>query len=103
MNGFGIMLTEKVVGVHQLVLVAKESPHTGFRLCKALFGNVAVGLHQGFVDIELLHTVLTRIQERLLTHHVMFAHGVGNLKRRVHKDSVKTMQLLGKHSTHRRA
>ena len=103
MNGLGIMLTEKVVGVHQLVLVAKESPHTGLGLCEALFGNFAVGLHQGFVDIEFLHTILTWIQERLLTHHVMFAHGVGNLKCRVHKDSVETMQLLCKHSTHRRA
>ena len=58
-------------------------------------------LHHRFSHNELLHAVLSRVMKGLLAHHSVSAHSVCYAKSRVYENPVKTMQLLGIHSSHR--
>ena len=104
MSGLRVMLIEHVVSVHQVVAVAKESPHVLAVVVshsyETLFGHVAVGLHQCLVDIELLNAVQTRILKLLRARHAVGLHGLGKLQCWIHTDAVEAPQLLGIHAPH---
>ena len=107
-----VVLHIEVVGVHQLVFVAKERPHTMtfchsllvrklLKILETLLLHLMVFLHDGFRNHEFLDTILTRILEHLLTRHTVSAHGIGNLESRIDEDTVVAIEHLCVHTSHR--
>ena len=100
-----IVLLEKRHRMHQWVGITEESPHPLLLLLgdvgKTLFLHGAVLLHHSLRHDKLLHTILTGILEGLFTDHPMGSHRIGNLKGRIHQDTVIAIQLFCIHATHR--
>ena len=100
-----IMLLEKRHRMHQWVGITEESPHPLLLLLgdvgKTLFLHSAVLLHHRLRDDKLLHPVLSGILKRLFADHPMGTHRIGNLKGRVHQDTVIAIQLFCIHAPHR--
>ena len=94
MGGLTVVLAEHVEGVHKVVFVTKKTDDALFVLRgqsnEALFGHVAVGLDQRFVDVKLLNAILTWILELLGTRHAVCLHRLGNFEGRIDADAVET-------------
>ena len=99
-----IMLTRKVVGKDQGVAACEQGEHAGQFLGgnpgKALPGHLAELLQKALGHKEILLSVLARIVELLTAQAIVFQYGIGQLERRIDKDSVCSVKLLGIHSSH---
>ena len=114
MGGLWVMRAEEVPSVHQVVLVAEQSPHTALLFGLVLMGHLLKGgealvchilvfFLQGLGHHELRLAVLPRVLPSLLSGHAMLFHGLGHLEGRVHTDAVEAVKHLGVHAAHRRA
>ena len=94
--------------VYHRVLVAEESVDALAALlvghtAEALGRNGLVFLDQSLSYDEVLHAVLTRVQEGVLAHHAVFQHRVAHQEGRVYHNPVMSVKHFGVHSAHRRA
>ena len=94
-------------GIHQIVLVAKETIDTPLVLwgnsCETLFGNLFVSFDECLVNIEFLDAVQSGILKLLCSSHTMCLHRFSYLQGRIDADAVETTQLFCVHATHRGA
>ena len=106
-DGRGIVFTEQVVGVHQVVVVAEKADYPTplfiIHSQEILLGNVLILLHQSLGDDEILHAVFPRTEEMLLARQSVTHHGVTDGECRVNHDTVEAIDHLRVHTSHRRA
>ena len=102
-----VVLTKQVIGVHSGILIAKESPYPCrlffSHLSETLLCHLLILLHQSLCHHEVLYSVLTRIREMLSTNHTVFLHRVAHLQGWVYEDTVKAVEHLRIHASHRGA
>ena len=112
MSSLRIMTAIEIPGMHKIVLIAEEPPHTLPLLClllrchrlkarEALFSDLLIFFLQSFRNHKLRLAILARVLPRLFTRQAMLLHRRSHLEGGIDADAVEAIEHLRIHTTHR--